>query len=137
MVVVAIPGAVDSQKMRGDDVHEAYGQVDHDAGRVYGWLALSGNRWPEYFYNHVPFYSVLPDPNRFPCYHQLEPGPPLVVDRDGEGPRSPSMCADRIDDDLDELLLAAGLLIERRLPTTRRWPATSSASSGSSGAALR
>jgi hypothetical protein len=34
------------------------------------WLALSGNRWPEYFYNHVPFYSVLPDPDRFPCYHQ-------------------------------------------------------------------
>jgi hypothetical protein len=79
------------------------------------WLALSGNRWPEFFYNNVPFYSVLPDPDRFPCYHQLEPGPPLVADRDGEGPRSPSMCADRIDDDLDELLRAAGLLIERQL----------------------
>ena len=79
------------------------------------WLALSGNRWPEYFYNQVPFYSVLPDPGRFPCYQQLEPGPPLVADRDGEGPRSPSMCADRIDDDLDELLHAAGLLIGRRL----------------------
>jgi hypothetical protein len=79
------------------------------------WLALSGNRWPEYFYNNVPFYSVLPDPGRFPCYHQLEPDPPLVADRDGEGPRSRSMCADRIDDDLDELLHAAGLLIERQL----------------------
>jgi hypothetical protein len=79
------------------------------------WLTLSGNRWPEYFYNNVPFYSVLPDPTRFPCFHQLEPEPPLVADRDGEGPRSPSMCADRIDDDLDDLVQAAGLLIERRL----------------------
>jgi hypothetical protein len=79
------------------------------------WLALSGNRWPEYFYNNVPFYSVLPDPDRFPCHHQLGPHPPMVVDRDGEGPRSPSMCADRIDDDLGELLHAAGLLIERKL----------------------
>jgi hypothetical protein len=79
------------------------------------WLTLSGNRWPEFFYNDVPFYSVLPDPDRFACYNQLEPDPPLVPDRDGEGPRSPSMCADRIDDDLDELLLAARLLIERRL----------------------
>jgi hypothetical protein len=42
------------------------------------WLALSGNRWPEYFYNNVPFYSVLPDPDRFPCYQQLQPDPPLV-----------------------------------------------------------
>lgn len=64
----------------------------------------------------MPFYSVLPDPDRFPCYQQLEPDPPLVMDRDGEGPRSPSMCADRVDDDLDELLRAAELLIERRLP---------------------
>jgi hypothetical protein len=79
------------------------------------WLALSGNRWPEYFYNNVPFYSVLPDPDRFACYNQLGPDPPLVPDRDGEGPRSPSMCADRIDDDLDEFLWAAGLLIERGL----------------------
>ena len=64
----------------------------------------------------APHTSVLPDPDRFPYYHQLEPDPPLVVDRDGEGPRSPSMCADRIDDDLGELLQAAGLLIERQLP---------------------
>jgi hypothetical protein len=80
------------------------------------WLTLSGNRWPEYFYNGVPFYSVLPDPGRFPCYNLLEPDPPLIEDRDGEGPRSPSMSADRIDADLDELLQAAGRLIERRLP---------------------
>jgi hypothetical protein len=79
------------------------------------WLALSGNRWPEYFYNNVPFYSVLPDLDRFPCYHQLAPDPPPVADRDGEGPRCPSMCADRIDADLDELLQAAGMLIQQRL----------------------
>jgi ADP-heptose:LPS heptosyltransferase len=32
------------------------------------WLALSGARWPEYFYNHIKFYSVLPSCEKYPCY---------------------------------------------------------------------
>jgi hypothetical protein len=28
------------------------------------WLALSGGRWFEYFFNHVPFRSVIPDTGR-------------------------------------------------------------------------
>lgn len=81
------------------------------------WLALSGNRWPEYLFNGVPFYSVLPDPGRFPCYTGLGPEPPSVAqDTDGEGRRSLSMCAARVEADLDELVAAAGALVERRLP---------------------
>jgi hypothetical protein len=30
------------------------------------WLTLSGGGWPEQFYNGVPFYSVLPEPDRYP-----------------------------------------------------------------------
>ena len=32
------------------------------------WLALSGARWPEYFYNRIKFYSVLPSCEKYPCY---------------------------------------------------------------------
>jgi hypothetical protein len=81
------------------------------------WLALSGNSWPEYFFNNVPFYSVLPDPDRFPCHNGFGPEPPAMEqDSDGEGLRSPSMSAGRVEAGLDELLQAASALLERRLP---------------------
>ncbi len=32
------------------------------------WLSISGARWPEYFYNHIKFYSVLPSCKKYPCY---------------------------------------------------------------------
>jgi len=73
------------------------------------WLTLAGNDWAEYYFNPgVPFYSVLPDLDRFPCYVMLGNTPEPVED---EGPRSPSMSADRIAGDLDELLDAAAWLL--------------------------
>jgi hypothetical protein len=79
------------------------------------WLALSGGRWHEMFFNGVPFSSVLPDPDRYPCFAWTGPLPLLEADGDGEGPRTPSMSAARIREDLPELLHRARLLIERRL----------------------
>lgn len=32
------------------------------------WLSISGARWPEYFYNHIRFYNVLPSCKKYPCY---------------------------------------------------------------------
>lgn len=32
------------------------------------WLSISGACWPEYFYNHIRFYSVLPSCKKYPCY---------------------------------------------------------------------
>jgi hypothetical protein len=73
------------------------------------WLVLAGNDWPEYYFNPgVPFYSVLPDVDRFPCYLALGNTPEPVMD---DGPRSPSMSADRIEADLDELLDGAAWLL--------------------------
>jgi hypothetical protein len=77
------------------------------------WLSIAGNRWPEYYFNGVPFYSVLPDPARFPAYRGLEPEPELV---DDDGPRAPSMCRERIGADLDEITEGAARLIEHRWP---------------------
>ncbi|HZS30109.1 MAG TPA: hypothetical protein VFA37_02510 [Gaiellaceae bacterium] len=85
------------------------------------WLAISGGNWHEYFFNGEPFYSLLPDPDRYPAF--AWGGPPLgdrpleviPADEDGEGPRTPSMSIGRIREDLPELLHASELLIERRL----------------------
>lgn len=36
------------------------------------WVTLSGGNWPEYFFNHVPFYSVLPDNPDYPYQGRLD-----------------------------------------------------------------
>jgi hypothetical protein len=79
------------------------------------WLTISGGRWPEYFFNGVPFYSLLPDPDRFPPYSQFGELPILEEDTDGEGPRTPTMSRERILADLDELLWATESLAEGHL----------------------
>jgi hypothetical protein len=83
------------------------------------WLTLSGGSWSEYFFNNVPFYSLLPDPERFGPHTPYTAPPMLPADDDGEGPRTPSMSRARINHDLDELLDAAGQLIESRLSYER------------------
>ena len=73
------------------------------------WLALSGGRWFEYYFNHVPFRSVIPDVERYPCFSQFAPAATI---EDGEdGPRTPSMTRARIRDDLGAVVTAAGELL--------------------------
>jgi hypothetical protein len=78
------------------------------------WLALSGGPWHEYFFNGVPFYSVVPDTKRYPAFNWDADTEP-TDDVDGEGPRAPSMSLARIRADLPELLEAADRLIAQRL----------------------
>ncbi|GAA2999954.1 hypothetical protein [Actinokineospora diospyrosa] len=91
--------------------HSGFGMAALAAGTP--WLTIAGNKWPEYFFNGVPFYSVLPDVTRYPCYTMLGPDPEPI---DDDGPRSPSMCHQRITEDLPEIVEAAGLLVEKRVP---------------------
>ena len=79
------------------------------------WLTVSGGSWGEYFFNGVPFYSLLPDPERFGPYTPYIAPPMIAADTDGEGPRTPSMSHARISHDLEELLDAATQLIEHRI----------------------
>jgi hypothetical protein len=69
----------------------------------------------EMFFNGVPFYSVLPNTERYPCLAWGGPMDIIEQDSDGEGPRTPSMSAARIAEDLPELLDAASALIDGRL----------------------
>lgn len=89
--------------------HSGFGMAGLAAGTP--WLTIAGNKWPEYYFNGVPFYSVLPDLTRFPCYQLFEPDPPDV---DDDGPRAPSMSRERLRADLDEIVDGAARLIERR-----------------------
>jgi hypothetical protein len=50
------------------------------------WLTISGGRWFEYYFNHVPFRSIIPDAERHP---------------------PPSMSDERIREDLDRIVAAA------------------------------
>ncbi|GAA3865030.1 hypothetical protein GCM10022243_34090 [Saccharothrix violaceirubra] len=79
--------------------HSGFGMAALAAGTP--WLVLSGNRWPEYFFNGVPFHSVLPDVDRFPAFTMAGPDPDPV---DDDGPRSPSMSFRRIEADLPEIV---------------------------------
>ncbi len=76
------------------------------------WLALSGGRWFEYFFNRVPFRSILPDPGRYPSFSQF--APPAI-----EGERAPSMSEERIRDDLPRIVEAARELLSGELAYER------------------
>jgi hypothetical protein len=91
--------------------HTGFGPAALSVGTP--WLTLSGGPWHEWFFNGVPFYSVIPDTTRYPCFTQID-GPPLLVEDDG-APRTPSMTRSRIEDDLPELVEAARLLVGGRL----------------------
>src|SRR5205823_8004374 len=76
------------------------------------WLTISGGRWREFFHVGTPFYSVLPNPARYPAF-----GPDAfdrtTIDPDGSE-RIVSMCEARIEEDLPEILDAAEILVEGR-----------------------
>ena len=91
--------------------HTGFGMASLAVGTP--WLALSGGRWFEYFFNRVPFRSIIPDPERYAGFTQFAPA--AVVDDGGDGPRTPSMTAARIRDDLDRIVAAAQELLDGSL----------------------
>lgn len=64
------------------------------------WLTISGGRWFEYYFNHVPFRSILPDPERFPAFTQFS-----------DADATKSMSDERIAADLDRIVAAASDLL--------------------------
>jgi len=79
------------------------------------WLTLSGGDWPEYFFNGVPFHSVLPKSREVPAFVHSRALPMIDADEDGEGPRSATMGVRRVREDLEELGDAAETLVAGRL----------------------
>ncbi len=73
------------------------------------WPALSGGRWFEYFFSRVPFRSVIPDTEPYPCFTKVDPAATLG---DGdEGIRTPSMSSALVREDLGRLVAAADELL--------------------------
>jgi hypothetical protein len=89
--------------------HSGFGMAALAVGTP--WLSIAGNRWPEFYFNGVPFYSVLPDITRYPCYTLFDPDP---ADVDDDGPRTPSMSRERLLADLEEIVEGTARLVERR-----------------------
>jgi hypothetical protein len=81
------------------------------------WLTISGGRWFEYYFNHVPFRSIIPDTERYPAFTQFSEGPEVADGRDGM--RTPSMTQARIRDDLEAIVRAAAELIDGSLSYDR------------------
>jgi len=79
------------------------------------WLTLSGGDWPEYFFNGVPFHSVLPKDRAVPAFARGRTLPMIEADEDGEGRRSATMSHRRVRDDLGELGDAAVALVDGRV----------------------
>ena len=100
------------------------------------WLALSGGRWFEYFFNRVPFRSIIPDPERYPSFTQFALAP-VVKDSGGE-PRTLSMTRARIEQDLDRIVAAARELLARSVTYEQclrdYFPALVAAQGGDAGA---
>ena len=90
--------------------HSGFGWAASTVGTP--WLTIAGGRWPEVFFNDVPFVSVLPDPDRFGRY-SLYDEPPTVDDVTGA--RSPHVTRARFDADRTVIGDAAETLIDQRI----------------------
>jgi hypothetical protein len=88
--------------------HTGFGMAALGVGTP--WLTISGGRWFEYYFNHVPFRSIIPDTELYPSFTQFDEAP-VVPDGD-DGPRTPSMTQARIRDDLEAITTAAVELID-------------------------
>lgn len=75
------------------------------------WLTISGGKWPEYFYNGVPFYSVLPNRKRYPVYEDKNFNKTI---KEKEGRKILSMSHQRIIEDLPKILYGADILIKKK-----------------------
>lgn len=75
------------------------------------WLAISGTEWAEYFYNNVPFYSVLPNCIKYPCYRGM-----LKECRGNLKNQKKVICMteQRIENDIPEIIKGADILINKR-----------------------
>jgi len=76
------------------------------------WLTLSGGDWHEYFFNGVPFHSVIPKGRSHEAFARGRSLPLVDPDSDGEGPRAWALSAARLRGDLDEIADAAVRLVD-------------------------
>ena len=67
------------------------------------WLTLSGGHFSEYFFNNVPFYSVLPDNPDFPYAGKVYP--------EGSTDKLPCMRPENLDRKIPEIVEGMRLLL--------------------------
>jgi ADP-heptose:LPS heptosyltransferase len=76
------------------------------------WLAISGGDWPEYFFNDVPFYSVLPEDKDYPYCGQ---GRWTKHQEIGHKKIIPTMSPKKLDKKIPEIVKYAKILLDKKL----------------------
>jgi hypothetical protein len=71
------------------------------------WLSISGVRWPECYFNDVPFYCVLPACDKYPCWMEMLSG---CVQRLGAASIVPCM-SEELQSRIPDLVDGARLLL--------------------------
>jgi hypothetical protein len=74
------------------------------------WLALSGGNWPEYLFNHFPFYSVLPDDKNYPYMGNV---------KIAKGRRIPHYTRKNIRKKIPEIIKAIHLLLDENFTSEK------------------
>ena len=80
------------------------------------WLTISGGDWPEYFFNHVPFYSVLPDDPTYPNRGDARPRR-----QKGRPPRGRDTDPKRLEKKIPEIVEATRLLMSESFTYEDAW----------------
>ena len=71
------------------------------------WLAVSGGRWPECYFNEVPFYCVLPECPQYPCWSGMK-----VECQERLSGQEPVLCmAEELEGSVDDLIEGSRLLL--------------------------
>jgi len=75
------------------------------------WLAISGCPWPEYFFNDVKFYSVLPDCQSYPSKNKTDEGCGKLL---SENKKSICMQDKNLRNKIAEITEAATMLLDEK-----------------------
>lgn len=91
--------------------HTGFGSLAPCVGTP--WLAISGREYNEYVFNDgMPFYSVLPDCERYPCHHYgIEKA---CLDRRARGEKILCMDSQALDQKIPEILEGVRLLLSNQ-----------------------
>jgi len=75
------------------------------------WLSISGREWPEYLFNRIPFYCVIPDCRKYPCYDNMKKG---CMERINV--RKKVICMDKraIENKIEDILKGVKLLMDKK-----------------------
>lgn len=81
------------------------------------WLSISGVRWPECYFNNVPFYCVLPQCTMYPCWREMLSG----CIQDLAASRTVPCMGEELQDRIPDLIDGTRLLLSDDFSFEKAW----------------